>query len=143
MLLLLGFPKLRRPGFSLQWLLLLWSVALDVQVSVVVQHGFSCPDACAVFLGQGWNKPLYPALASGFSATGPPGKSQMLPFLGICCVLIRLLESLSPSQPPSRLPIWMGVALQRALSSCLPVVPSPQNTLSHFCSAICKSTGHS
>ena len=37
-------------GFSLQWLLLLWSTG-----SVVVAHGLSCPAECGTFLGQGKN----------------------------------------------------------------------------------------
>ena len=56
-------------GFSLWWLMLLWS-----KVSVVVAHRLSCPSACGIFLDEGWNPcPLhwqvdsYPLLHQGSS----------------------------------------------------------------------------
>ena len=36
-----GYSSLWCAGFSLRWLLLLWSTALGVQTSVVVAHGLS------------------------------------------------------------------------------------------------------
>ena len=42
-------------GFSLWWLLLMLSMGSRVLASVVVQHRFSCPVACGVFLDQGSN----------------------------------------------------------------------------------------
>ena len=47
--------------------------------SVVVVCGLSCPEAYGIFLDQKWN--LSPALAGGFLATGPPGKSRNFPLL--------------------------------------------------------------
>ena len=40
-----AYSLLRCTGFSLQWLLLLWSTG-----SVVVAHRFSCSTACGIFL---------------------------------------------------------------------------------------------
>ena len=42
--------------------------------SVVVVHGLSCPIAYGILVDQG--EPISSALASGFLATGPPGKSK-------------------------------------------------------------------
>ena len=62
-----GYTSLRCVGFSLWWLLLLWStgsrragsvvVALRLQSagSVVVVHRLSCSTACGIFPGQGSN----------------------------------------------------------------------------------------
>ena len=61
-------------GFSLQWLLLLWSRALGTQASVVVAHGLSCSTACGIFPDQGSNpSPLHWQVDS--LTTAPPGKS--------------------------------------------------------------------
>ena len=46
----------------------------------VAVHGLSCPTACEIFLDQGPNF-VYPALAGGFSITGSPGKSLLLPLI--------------------------------------------------------------
>ena len=67
------YSSLQCTGFSLQWLLLLQSTG-----SAVVAHKLHCDT---------WNlprpgiKPLSPALAGGFSTSGPPGKS---PFQIFC-----------------------------------------------------------
>ena len=62
-----GYSSLWCTGFSLQWLLLLQSMAsrhagsvivalrLLIAGSVVVAHGLSCSAACAIFLDQGLN----------------------------------------------------------------------------------------
>ena len=50
-------------GFSVRWLLLLWSMgsrhvdfsSCSTWASVVVAHGISCSTACGIFLGQGSN----------------------------------------------------------------------------------------
>ena len=42
-------------GFSLQWLLLLWSAGSRHVGSVVVAHGLSCSVACGIFPDQGSN----------------------------------------------------------------------------------------
>lgn len=55
-------------------LLLAGARALGVQASVVGAHELSCPIARAIFPNQGLD-PMSSALAGGFSATGPPGKS--------------------------------------------------------------------
>ena len=43
--------------------------------SVVVAHGLSCPAACGMLVPSARTEPMYPALAGGFWATIPPGKS--------------------------------------------------------------------
>ena len=48
--------------------------------SVAVGHGISCSTACGIFPDQGSN-PMSPALAGGFFATEPPGKSLKSPNL--------------------------------------------------------------
>ena len=88
---------LRCPGFSLLWLLLLWSMgsrALDLQKlllqnsvvatrrlsstgSGIVAHKLSCPMTCGILLpGQGI-EPMSPALAGEFLITGPPRKTYL------------------------------------------------------------------
>ena len=50
-----GYSLLQHAGFSLQWLLLLWSMG-----SVVVAHGLSRSVACGIFPDQGSNQcPLH------------------------------------------------------------------------------------
>ena len=51
-------------------------IALGSWVSVVVAHGLSCPKACGIFLDQGLNPSLFPALAGRLLTTGPPDKSS-------------------------------------------------------------------
>ena len=43
--------------------------------SVVVGHGLSCSEVCAMFPDQGLNT-MSPALAGGFFTTRPPGKPE-------------------------------------------------------------------
>ena len=57
-----GYSSLRCAGFSLRWLLLLWSTGsrhagseLWHVGSVVVAHGLSCSAACGIFPDQGLN----------------------------------------------------------------------------------------
>ena len=58
-----GYSSLQCTGFSLRWLLLLWSTGCrhkgfsicGVRASVVVAHGLSCSAACGIFPGQGSN----------------------------------------------------------------------------------------
>ena len=85
-------------GFSLWWLLLLRSMALGAQASVVAAHGLrSCGSqalecrlsSCGTWtssLRSMWDlprpgmEPVSPALAGGFLTTAPPGKSLKLIF---------------------------------------------------------------
>ena len=60
-------------GFSLQWRLLFRSTGSRSLGLQQWRTGFSCPAVCAIFPDQGSNP--VPALASGFLATGPLGKS--------------------------------------------------------------------
>ena len=46
---------LRRVGFSLRWLLLLWITDSRHGASLVVAHGLSCSVACRIFPDQGSN----------------------------------------------------------------------------------------
>ena len=48
--------------------------ALGTGASVAGAHRLNCPVACGIFPGPGLT-PMDPALAGGFPATGPPGKS--------------------------------------------------------------------
>ena len=50
-----GYSSLRRAGFSLCWLLLLWSTGSRRVGSVVVAHRLSCSAACGIFPDQGSN----------------------------------------------------------------------------------------
>ena len=50
-----GYPLLQRAGFSLQWLLLLWSMGSRCTGSVVVAHRLSCSVACGILPDQGSN----------------------------------------------------------------------------------------
>ena len=50
-----GYTSLRCVGFSLRWLLLLWSLGSRHAGSVVVAHGLSCSAACGIFPDQGSN----------------------------------------------------------------------------------------
>ena len=50
-----GYSSLRCAGFSLSWLLLLWSTGSRHAGSVVVVHGLSCSVACGIFPDQGSN----------------------------------------------------------------------------------------
>ena len=81
-----GYSSLQCTGFSLRWLLLLWSTG--TQASVVVAHGLSScgsqgRSAQAQLLRGMWDlpgpglEPVSPALAGGFLTTAPPGKSSV------------------------------------------------------------------
>ena len=48
-----SYSSLQSLGFSLWWLLLLWSTGS--RASVVVAQGLSCSLACGIFLDQGLN----------------------------------------------------------------------------------------
>ena len=50
-----GYSSLQCAGFSLSWLLLLWSTGSTRAGSVVVAHGLSCSAACGIFPDQGSN----------------------------------------------------------------------------------------
>ena len=58
-----GYSSVQCTGFSLRWLLLLWSTGsrhkgfsiCGVRASVVVAHGLSCSAACGIFPDQGSN----------------------------------------------------------------------------------------
>ena len=50
-----GYSSLRCTGFSLRWLLLLWSTGSRCPGSVVVAHGPSCSTACGILPDQGSN----------------------------------------------------------------------------------------
>ena len=87
-----GYSLLQCMGFSLQWLLLLWSMGSRCMGSVVVARGLSSCDsrtlelrlstcgAWAQLLCGTWDlprpglEPVSPALAGGFLTTVPPGK---------------------------------------------------------------------
>ena len=71
-----GCSSSQYTGFLLQWLLLQRAGSRG-WASVVMGTGFSCPEACEIFLDQGsnlcplnWQANSYPA--------GPPRKSQVL-----------------------------------------------------------------
>ena len=48
-----GYSSLRCTGFSLQWLLLLWTTGSRHTGSVIVAHRPSCSVACGIFPDQG------------------------------------------------------------------------------------------
>ena len=50
-----GYSSLWCTGFSLRWLLLLWTTGSRHTGSVVVAHGPSCSTACGIFPDQGSN----------------------------------------------------------------------------------------
>ena len=50
--------------------------ALGHEDSVVAAHRLSCSEACGIFPDQG----QVPCIGSGFSTTGPPGKSHTLDY---------------------------------------------------------------
>ena len=68
-----GYSSLRCVGFSLWWLLLLWSTGSE-------RVGFNGCGARALLLCGMWDlpgpglEPVSPALAGGFLTTVPPGK---------------------------------------------------------------------
>ena len=68
-----GYSLLPCLGFSLQWLLLLWSTGSRHAGSVVVAHWLRCFVACGI-------EPVSPALAGGFLTTVPTGKPSSVIF---------------------------------------------------------------
>ena len=75
-----GYSSLPSMGFSLRWLLLLWSTGSR-------RAGFRGCDARAQLLCSMWDLPgpglksVSPALAGRFLTTAPPGKSLLFPFI--------------------------------------------------------------
>ena len=86
-----GYSSLRCAGFSLRWLLLLWSMGSR-------HAGFSSCDARAQLLRGMWGlpgpglEPVSPALAGGFLTTVPPGKS--LQYISAYRVMIKVRRQL-------------------------------------------------
>ena len=68
---------LRCAGFSLRWLLLLWSAGSRAQASVVVAPGLSCSAACGIFPDQGSNPCALP-----WQADSQPLRPQGSPLAG-------------------------------------------------------------
>ena len=106
-----GYSLLRCTGFSLQWLLSLWSTgfrcmgfsscglwALECRLSSfglrALQHRLSSCGAQAQLLHGMWDlpgpgiKPVSPALAGGFLTIMPPGKSQSNHFSNGCLLIV-------------------------------------------------------
>ena len=76
---LFAASRLRCPGFSLQWLLLLRSPGSKAQTSVAAGHGFSCSATCGIFPDQRSNsRPLH--LQANSYALSSPEKSLSLLF---------------------------------------------------------------
>ena len=84
-----GFTLLGCAGFSLRWLLLLWSmgsrpVGFSSCGLKALERRLSSCGARAQLLRGMWDlprpglEPMSPALAGGFSTTVPPGKPQMV-----------------------------------------------------------------
>ena len=80
-----GYSSLRCAGFSLRWLLLLWSTGsrhagFSSCGSRALEHRLSSCGARASLLRGTWDlpgpglEPVSPALAGGFLTTAPPGK---------------------------------------------------------------------
>ena len=87
-----GYSSLWCAGFSLQWLLLLWSTGFrrtgfSSCGSQALEHRLSSCDAQASLLCSMWYlprpglEPMSPALAGRFSTTAPPGKPLVYRFL--------------------------------------------------------------
>ena len=70
-----GSTSLWYMSFSLQWLLLFWSMGSRHTGSVVERHGLHCPVAYGNLPGPEI-KPMSPALAGGFLTIGLLGKSS-------------------------------------------------------------------
>ena len=70
-----GGSSLRCAGFSLWWLLLLWSMGSRAWASVVVAHGLHCSTACGILPDQGSNPCLlhWPADPLPLSHQKSPG----------------------------------------------------------------------
>ena len=86
-----GYSSLQCTGFSLRWLLLLWSTGFrHAGFSScglwALEHRLSSCGAQAQLLCGTWDlpgpglEPVSPALAGGFLTTAPPGKSRMCSF---------------------------------------------------------------
>ena len=105
-----GYSSLWCVGFSLRWLLLLWSMGCRCTASVAVARGLSSCGSWALerrlssrgtlaqLLHGMWNlpgpgvEPMSPALAGGFLTTAPTGKSSN--FLLISCNIYFLFQIL-------------------------------------------------
>ena len=76
-----GYSSLLCAGFSLQWLLLLWSTGSRHAGSVVVAHRLSCSAACGIFPDQGSN--LCPCIGRWILNHCATREVPMLTFKGI------------------------------------------------------------
>ena len=76
--------------------------ALGHMVSVVMKRRLSCSVACGILIPQPGIEPMSPALPSGFSTTGPPGKSLLVTGLSHTlhpiglCVSHKVISQLDP-----------------------------------------------
>ena len=56
-----------------------WVFVVVHKLPSVAMGGLSCPVACGILVPRSGIEPVSRALEGGFSTTGPPGKSQLLP----------------------------------------------------------------
>jgi hypothetical protein len=103
--------SLRCLGFSLQWLLLLQSMDSGCRLqelwcvgSVVLVHGFGCPEACGILVPRPGIEPTSLALEGRFPTTGPPGQSLPLNLdsAPVKVPLLPLHEPTCPTAPFAR-----------------------------------------
>ena len=93
-----GYSSLQCAGFSLRWLLLLWSTGsrgsgFSSCGSQALERRLSSCGSWAQLLRDMWDlprpglEPMFPALAGGFLTTVPPGKSPVTKFLKVISIL--------------------------------------------------------
>ena len=132
-----GCSPLWCPGFSLRWLLLLWSTGSRCAGSVVVAHRLSCSMGLWDLPGPGL-QPFSPALAGGFLTTASPGKSPTFSYLDCCDshLLVPLQSWIrsgpSSAQKPSMTPHFLFNNAEWSLfRHSQPPLPCPNCSFSH------------
>ena len=98
-----GYSSLQCVGFSLRWLLLLWSTGFSSCGSWALESRLSSCGAWAQLLCGMWDlpgpglKPMCPALAGRFLTTVPPGKPHFTIFKFETLLFFFFLSFVSPN----------------------------------------------
>ena len=131
-----GYSSLRCAGFSLWWLLLLWSTGsrhagFSSCGSWALERRLSSCGAWASLLRGMWDlprpgiEPVSPALAGGFLTTAPPGKLPSLTFLPLLVNVLELHFTPRCDLPAVEMPQGLRPRCPHPSPPLRPFVPPP------------------
>ena len=97
-----GLSLLVIQGFSLQWLLLLWSLGSGTWASIVAAHEQSCLLTCGIFLGE--DRTRVPRIGRQIPNHWPPGKPYMWFIFKVPTHIYRWIHPIIPTSLKKKIP---------------------------------------